>query len=587
MKRVVAVLTLTFAALPLFGQVSELLEDGKQSDLRGKTIKAANKYEQALKTATSREDRVRAALGYAEALRGTRLNAQLEPAEASPIEAAYKIAVAEGTGELSFKAHNDYGVFLLDRGDSERAAQVFAEGEKDLGSVSPATAARYLYNLGLTRVRAKQPEAALVSYKSSLQNDPTFGLSAEAWFGVIQGFESAKAAPEATNLLSFLLDHKRYARAERYLGKALENEGWYGQSADIERFLASFARWAFEANAPFEKLTTEWLGRLQHVSERVAGEPGAKAKELVQIFVGTELPASFDIETNYFQHWRSGDEVLWVSHLLSDAADAFFDAKNAEQACARYIAAWRIDRSNIDSTTRLAEFLKNWKTPARARLLDDFTYLLFNAKAIASKQADTSAILRLNLVLGSIAESRNQWGPDWAPNTAAFQYRQAVQAYEALRASDAKAPTYPGVYSHLAIAYEHLGRKNDAWQQYVAAADANVHIGNLAAAQLMVEQAAAVTFPATPADEARLKTVTDSIAAAKGTLAPLDDSQIIEAIKQRLSAAPAIQQRQVDVSFVGGVATLRGDLGDDGQRIVALVKSTDGVKDVKIAAPPR
>src|SRR6185369_6762482 len=165
----------------------------------------------------------------------------------------------------------------------------------------------------------------------------------------------------------------------------------------------------------------------------------------------------------YFEHWTAPDERHDLSRLLAVSADSALNADQPRRAARRFIAAWQVDEGNLEALTTLAELLSNWKDPDDPTLLDRFIEVLYDQKRNALGKGDSSALLRLNLALGGIFETRGIWGPAETPRTAAYHYRNALRAYEDLRGSATNTPVYPGVHAHLANAYEHLGQKADAW----------------------------------------------------------------------------------------------------------------------------
>src|SRR5687767_14617360 len=114
---IAAVLIFGVAPVLVAQSYEVLMEKGDGADLRGKTKKAAQRYEAAVAAAATPEQRVDALLAYADAVRGAQPNKDLNAETAADLEGVYKRAITEAKDKNSFKAHNDYGVFLLDRGD--------------------------------------------------------------------------------------------------------------------------------------------------------------------------------------------------------------------------------------------------------------------------------------------------------------------------------------------------------------------------------------------------------------------------------------------------------------------------------------
>jgi hypothetical protein len=573
------------AALPVSAQYSVLMEKGDGADLRGKTKQAANRFDAAAKAATTPEERVTALMRLAESIRGARPNAALPAEDAEAIQKAYTAAIAEAKGVASFKAHNDFGVFQLDRGDAAAALATFADGEKDLESVPLPTRARYLTNLALARMANHQPDDALAVYRRALDNDPALNVAAEASFSIINTFDAPRGAREAAALVELLLEKKAYEATARYLRASIDNQNWLDQSEPMERLLDCFARWAVRSGVPFERLHDDWLETLRRLA---AASP--KAAELIRVFDGTEFAADFseDQAGKFFSLWTASDERRDLSLLVTSSAEVALNGNAPKRAATRYFVAWQLDRRNLDVLTTLAELLNNWKDPDDPALLDRFLQVLYDQKLDAAGSGDATALLRLNLALGSIFESRQAWGPAETPRTAAYHFLNALRAYDELRGSSAKMPLYPGLRAHLANAYEHLGQVAEAWQQYVAAAEENLRVGNMTAAAVMCEKADALGYQTLAEDALRLGVVRSAIAVSlKAKEAQSSDAQIAEVVKQRLSAHPELDTLKIEVDVKQGIVTLRGDLthGRDAAQAADVAKSAEGVKEIRFSPP--
>jgi tetratricopeptide (TPR) repeat protein len=584
MKRLFAVIVLT-VTLPVAAQYSVLMEKGDGADLRGKTKQAANRFDAAAKVATTPEERVAALLRLADAIRGARPNAALPAEDAEAIQKAYTAAITEATDAASFKAYNDFGVFQLDRGDAAAALTTFVHGEKDLESVPFPTRARYLTNLALARMANRQPEEALAAYRQALDNDPSLTVAAAASFSIITTFDAPRGAREAASLVELLLEKKAYEATAKYLRASIDNQAWLGESEPMDRLLRCFLPWAVRSGVPFERLRDEWLEPLRR---RAVADP--RAAELVHIFDGTEFAADFskDQAGGFFSLWTTSDERRDLSLLLTSSAEVALNGNAPKRAATRYFVAWQLDKGNLDVLTTLTELLNNWKDPDDPAILDRFLQVLYDLKLDAAGSGDATALLRLNLALGGVFESRQAWGPPETPRTAAYHFLSALRAYDELRSTSAKTPLHPGLRAHLANAYEHLGQKAEAWQQYVAAAEENLRVGNMSAAVVMIEKADALGYQTAVADALRVGVVRSAIAAnLKANEAQSSDVQIAEVVKQRLSAHPELDARKIEVDVKQGVVTLTGDLthGRDAAQAADVAKSAEGVKEIRFSPP--
>jgi hypothetical protein len=504
----------TVAEQPVPEQYDALMESGEQSDLRGKTKKAANKYQAAVAAAASPDQRATARLKYAEAIRGSQLNAKLAPRDAADVETAFKAAVSEAGGAVSFKAHNDYGLFLLERGDAAAAVKAFAEGEKDLDAMPKPSAARYLYNFGLAKVRNGQPDEAFVTYRRALDNDAALTPAADALISIAKGFEPAHGASEAVSVVDLLVERGQYLPAEKYMQSCFENESWLPQADAMSRLLDSFTSWFVHSGFPYDVEAAEWRPILDKAREKMTSPAKEKAQQLALILGTEEISASPGANAQvYFSEWTKPNERVALSRLLKLSADAILATQQPKTASQRYVAAWQLDSKNVDALTYLAELLTSWHDPWADNFLNQLVDTLFDAKASLIEQDDLSALLRLHLILGEVFERKEAWAPAGDPRTATFQYLHALNAYESLKAKDPKTASYPGVHASAATAYQHLADKERAWQQFVAAADESVAIGQIDAAQKMLQQADELGYDATDQEKANMQRVRESVAA--------------------------------------------------------------------------
>ncbi|MBV8517025.1 MAG: hypothetical protein JO197_06415 [Acidobacteria bacterium] len=570
-------------------QFEQLMERGEQADLRGKTIKAASQFKAAVEVAKTPEDRVRATFAYIDALKGAQTNAGLDPAAAGQVEAAYQKALKDAQGMLSFKAHNDYAVFLLDRGDHARAQQIFADGVKDCDSVSQKTAARYRYNFALSQARSGQMEPALATYRRALENDPTLEPASNAAFNIVNELGPQRGAAEAVDLIELLIDRNQLGEAEKRITQALDpaRGEWQQQSAPMEKLVRLFARWAAKNDNASETVKT-LLPPLIAAAANGGEAARERAAELQGLWERSDLPLSFESNAELlFPHWPSAEERNDLSHLAMIAADDW-ELANSGQAMARYIVAWQLDPANVDAIVYCAALLDlRDPSPEREALFDSMITALFESKRAAAD--DHQALLRLHMVLGSIFEKRGQWGSLTDPRSAAFQYWSAFHEYESLRASEADAPVYPGVHANLGAAYQHIGMAPEAWQQYVSAAELNLTVRQIAAAELMLERADSTGYVPTAEETAHINQVRTLLRTLHPPRPPTD-VQIAQEVKERLEAHPEIDASQIDVAVRQGVVTLSAQqtASHSTLAVTSAVLPTEGVTEVQVevASPP-
>ncbi len=493
MRRAVAAVLLLLAQAVAGQQFEQLMKEGDDAHLLGKTKKAVSRYQAAVDAATRPEQRVDAFLALAEAVRGGWANVNLDAATAVQVDTAYRRALTEAVGKTSLKTHNDYAVFLLDRGDVLNALEVFTEGEKDLASVEPETASFYLYNFALAHARAGLLDEALAKYRSAMERGPSYA-AAKVTFSLVKGFPSERAAHEAMALIELLVERDRLTQAYDFIKAAMEMEPWHAHSAEMERLIELFVRWMMRAtNVDDLSIRLEWMPRLKLLAAGIDGSAREKLAQLLLVYEG-DLPMSFDANfEEIFARWNTPEERRNLSLLLKNAALWMNTGEEQRQGAARYIASWKLDRTNLDSMALLASHLMDWKDVDSEKLFDRMIDELFVRNGEPPASADIWPRLRLHSTLGAIFSLREQWGPDSNPRTAAFHHAAVLRDYQTLRGQN-KAPILPGVHADLAGVYEHTGEKAKAWEQYVLAADASLKTGKADAAAKMIEKGEALDY---------------------------------------------------------------------------------------------
>lgn len=507
MRRILMLVALLIAPAVMAQTYEQYMERGEGADIRGKTKKAAARYQAAIAVARTPEQRVEALLAYTDAVRGAMANKDVDAATAAAIEDAYRRAIAEATEKAAFKAHNDYGVFLLDRGNAEGSIAVFAAGEKNLGWVPASVASRYLSNSGLAHFRAGRYEEALQIYRRAVTSDPTFNVPVVAAYACIERLAPERAAGEAVRLVELLMTHDRLGLARTFIEKVMAHEPWHAQSPAMDQLLQVLVVWFIRTEATPADVAEEWLARIEHLAQELQGEAKEKADQLLLVYRGNGQPVSFETAVQQrFSQWKSENERRTLALLVRQAGDATA-AADPKRAAEHYIAAWKLDPGNVEPMAYLADLLASWKDPEAEKLLDAMIAALFGdpeaeMAAVRIETADPAAELRLHMILGTIFEARGQWGPRSDVRSAVYHYAAARDAYERLRKNRSDAPAYPRIRSSLAMALEQTGDERGAWSEYVAAAEANLQGGDIETAELMLARSTQLGYQATLEEQA-------------------------------------------------------------------------------------
>jgi hyperosmotically inducible protein len=583
MRRTHLFLLLLLAAAPMLDAQTfdALMNKAGEADLRGKTTLAARYYREAAEKATAAPDRITALLKFVDAVRGGEMNAKLDEAAATEIGNAYQRALSESSGAESFKVHNDYGVFLLDRQNAPEAVKVFEAGRDELDAVGPRVAARYLQNYGLAQVRTQHVDEALTTFWTALDKDPSLSLTADAAVSILRGFPADRGSMLAVERLQRLLDANSLDAAERLLISVMDSDAWHDQPQAMALLPELFVTFAIRNDTPYSTIVKEWLPRLDHLRFELQNEPRNKVEQLLLVFEGKDLPMSFDGDVErHFSLWTEPEQRRNLSRLLRQTGDAMVD-REPKRAAERYIAAWKLDRNNVDALTSLANLLAEWDDEKVPMLLGQLVDNAWDAKLGAIASGDDAAELRLHMVLGAIFDRQGKFEPSTDPRTSSFQYAAALAAYERLRLKP-DAPVYPGVYSNAALSFKRLGKTAEAWHAYVSAADANLHTGDVESAARMLERCDELGYEPGDVDQERMRALRTAID--EQTRTPVTDSGIAAVVRDRLSADPEIDASKLEVNVQQGNVLLKGEVGTQKEidEAKVAVQKTDGVKDVRV-----
>jgi tetratricopeptide (TPR) repeat protein len=586
----VLLLAVMIAAAPLHAQrYRALMEKGAQADVRGKTIKAANRFEAAIAAAETPEQRVDARFAYIAATAGGGPVLELPATVVSEIEEQYRAVLPEATGVQGFKAHHDFALFLRGLNRAPEAIAVFAEGEQFFPSVSEKTRARYLFNAAQALLEGERYEEAFATMQCVLALDPALGPTAGKAFVILSRLPAERAAGEAVGIVELLLAHEELDLTRSALSNALDpsRAEWHKQADATSRLVSDFARWAFQSGAAFDDIVKNWIPRLQEAAANATSAEVQKVSELAALYANEEIPLSFEADYEVrFSHWRTPEEQKAISGLALLAGAAFLDQEAPARAAERMVASWRLDQSNVDPLIYLVSILNEWPE-APAGLLDEMSAAVFDREGL--RGADFDALLRFHLTLGSMFEDLGQWGPRDVPMTAVYQYERALNAYVHIHDGD-PATNFPGVHSRLANAYQHAGLAREAWEQYVYAASASLAQQEDTGARVMIEGAKTCGYTPTDDEAARLAGVLQELA--KYPEPPSTDAALEEDVRAHLWANPEVAAQDLDVAVANGVVNL--SFGVDDHELIedatVATQSIEGVKDVKVevtqATPP-
>jgi len=155
---------------------------------------AAELYLGAFRVARTQDERIEASLARAGLLSRVFKPQTKRLAE---IDELYRSAIDGAVGDLSLRASNDYGVFLLRQGNTDRAIRVLGgvEGQVQTSTLSAVVRSRYFFNYARALERAGREEEASERYFESMKLDSTFQPARSAALRLAEA--EVKASPQS------------------------------------------------------------------------------------------------------------------------------------------------------------------------------------------------------------------------------------------------------------------------------------------------------------------------------------------------------------------------------------------------------
>jgi hypothetical protein len=177
-----------------------------------------------------------------------------------------------------------------------------------------------------------------------------------------------------------------------------------------------------------------------------------------------------------------------------------------------------LDNANTDAALGTVFLLHEYRTrlDPRGDGLNQLIGKLFlakgNAYAIPIKtRQDWLNLMRLHIVLASVYETTGVWGSENQAESALFQLAHAVDVQDLLQRDDPAFVPSPTLYARLARAYREAGQKQQAWAQYLKAAEGFVYFRQSKETSGILQHAAALKLVLDGAQIARLDSVKKSL----------------------------------------------------------------------------
>ena len=493
---------------------TDLLRQGgyarAQGDLAG-AKSAFNEARQAAKTEKTTGLEAQAALQYARTIQSLE-TPQLNKENVAEARTAYAEVIRLGTPQQRVHAQNDLAVLSLRQGDPQEAVATLRQ--VDTGAVEPGQRSLYAYNFGRALELAGNGREAYQKYTQALEQDPGFGPATEGAFRLLRESGSAQVA-ETARLAETLLGRGQPESAGRELRRALE--AWAAQP-DAQRLLAVLLRYYVAATLDPPGFRKEEMPFLKRVSDR--GPQLAPAIKQVAAAYAGDVPAFVERGSarGFFNAWSPEPwKVEPFSRLLKVIGDSYDRAEQPRQALALYSGAWSLDPANTEAGLYVALTLRDHGEglDPGGRLLSRMTESIFEEKGIAYQKQDWLNILRQHVLLATIFEKEDRWGPRSNPQSAIFQWTNALKADDRIRQRDPNFPLSPGIYLHLGECHARVGDPNLAWSAYAKASYAFLKVSKPEDAAMALERARSLVKFMTPKQMETIRTLENAIARAR------------------------------------------------------------------------
>ncbi len=517
-------------------QFREQISNAQKLETQGKLPEARQAYERAKADAT--EDATDAALQLRLGeltLKLAKDKAQAERAAGlREAQALFQQATRQGNLAQQVIAHNNLGATYLKTGRAEDAVAAFAEAADKLERSPDAgfrDAQRWIINFNWAQAlgKANQPAEAVKRCAAVIRERPYQAEAIEAARQTLQ-----KVGPDHVNqpmheLGKALLEAGRLPLAVEI---AQENVRQYPQRAKgavavlvLALVRSDLAPENFQLRWAEPLATLRSHGFAQAADEIQAAYLARLEWEAVTAEFSSDGSKRWD--TVGFGWWHAQDEELSVAfaELLRHTGDYFAgleaftsdEPRDAQQAAARYLLSWKMDRYNTQAAQNCAWLLAKhghrWESGDL--IFDILTEGLFLEKnTIYSRNFKTpddwERILRMHYLLGTLYESKKIWGSQNEPASAIFQWTLAIAAEKKIREMGAEEDDgfiAPSLHERLAKAYVAVREEQKAFGHYLTAAEGYQQYHQAKAVERCVASAQSLRVPRLLEDERRMQQI--------------------------------------------------------------------------------
>jgi hypothetical protein len=405
-----------------------------------------------------------------------------DTAAVTEAEAAYREAAQAESRPVRWRAQNNLGSLLLKNGRTAEAIAVLEDAVADVTGTAGSpkeTRARLLYNAGRALEAGGRPKDALARFVESAVADVAFDRAPDAAVRLAGQLPATDVSlPKLGDMIDALIEGTNLSGAERVVRQLLTLDALKA-TARYERILAGVMNLLAAQQVDRARFEKSWQQDLDKAKSGMY-ESGLRILKLVSDAYVGDWELTFDSralpEERRLPSSNKSTTAAY-SRLLKAVADTESGKDEYQRALKRYSLAFAVDRTNAEAAVFTANLLQSSKASALGAqgatgALDKFVDVVFDAKGEAYLGHDDESILRFHTVLGSIYESRGEWGNGGSPRGALFQWQRALQTKQRLESQHPETiRRLPGIRAGLGRALEETGSKDRAWAEYVKAAD--------------------------------------------------------------------------------------------------------------------
>jgi hypothetical protein len=380
-------------------------------------------------------------------------------------KSAYKRTIESTSGRTKLIASTKLCAQLLRQNAPDEAAMVMRNVENTLRdpSLDRVTKSQGFYNFGSAMMQLKEYKYAYDLLKAAVDADPTSRMAARAaGEAALNADHETTGIPQIFELTNKQLEGFNLKGIKDNLKKAMEVEHWKGHRL-YPLLIEQMLRYFVASDVKAEVFEREWWPFLENILAQARLDSGSKTMilDINDIYSGNlkkpnVIPEA--VKGMYFAwqkakndgRFKSGLEALSI--FLQMRGDYYYrqrDEDSLENSLKCYSHAWALNVENVEAGLYLANVLLldikegDKKLDQKYHIFDSFIYQLFVAKNaqyqkyFSNRVTDWERILKCHIVLATIFEQQQAWGPGGNPRTAIFQWDLAQKALDKLDASAA------------------------------------------------------------------------------------------------------------------------------------------------------